>query len=298
MIGWSQDISFDEIIFSNGDTIYGDVIEVGVNEIRYKHTGESTNNIIKTRKVAKIIYASGREAIFKGDKILKKRIEKDMEGKKWKLKIGGNSILPFKKTFERTEGFEGADVSAKLGVNCQISYMYEWNSLISYIPSVSYYLITLKKIDNIGPFTSTLNSKHQYVSLAQNIQYKVNEKVSASMGFSIDKPFKIKEKGESVFYVPPLGDPAIPNDISITINDMYNTDLGFYISLPISVNYLIHENKHYNFSVYTDINIPLYYSKNDDVESSLINSDTWPQLSKQENLLYNRNIAIGLLISF
>ena len=38
LIGWSQDISFDEIIFSNGDTIYGDVIEVGVNEIIYKHT--------------------------------------------------------------------------------------------------------------------------------------------------------------------------------------------------------------------------------------------------------------------
>ena len=43
MIGFVQD---DKLIFSSGDTIYGKVIEVGVNDITYQHKGEITNNVI------------------------------------------------------------------------------------------------------------------------------------------------------------------------------------------------------------------------------------------------------------
>jgi hypothetical protein len=60
MIGFGQDNELDEIIFSNGDVIYGNVIEVGVNDITYRYKGETTNNISKKRDIARVIYSSGR----------------------------------------------------------------------------------------------------------------------------------------------------------------------------------------------------------------------------------------------
>jgi len=72
-IGFGQDSKLDEIVFSNGDTIFGKVIEVGVNDITYQHKGETTNNISKKRDIAKVIYSSGRVQIFDGLKVIEKR---------------------------------------------------------------------------------------------------------------------------------------------------------------------------------------------------------------------------------
>ena len=74
----------DKIILNNGDTIYGNVIEVGVNSITYQYKNEATNNIIKKRDVAKVFYSSGRTQEFEGLDILEfelkqqnKRIKKN-----------------------------------------------------------------------------------------------------------------------------------------------------------------------------------------------------------------------------
>ena len=74
MIGFGQD---DKIIFSSGDTIIGNVVEVGVNDITYQHKGEITNNIIKKRELAKVIYSSGRIENFQGLSILSSKIAKE-----------------------------------------------------------------------------------------------------------------------------------------------------------------------------------------------------------------------------
>ena len=63
MIGFGQD---GKIILNNGDTIYGNVVEVGVNSITYQYKNETINNIIKKRDVAKVFYSSGRIQEFKG----------------------------------------------------------------------------------------------------------------------------------------------------------------------------------------------------------------------------------------
>ena len=77
VIGLGQDNKLDEIIFSNGDTIYCNIIEIGVNKITYKYKGESFNNIIKHSELAKISYASGRIQTFDGLNILKSEIERE-----------------------------------------------------------------------------------------------------------------------------------------------------------------------------------------------------------------------------
>ena len=75
MIGFGQD---DKLIFSSGDTIYGKVIEVGVNDITYQHKGETTNNVSKKRELAKVIYSSGRIDTFDGLQILERNQEKEI----------------------------------------------------------------------------------------------------------------------------------------------------------------------------------------------------------------------------
>jgi hypothetical protein len=84
LIGFGQDNKLDEIIFSNGDTIYCNIIEIGVNKITYKYKGESLNNIIKHSEVAKISYASGRIQTFDGLNILKSEIEREEDIQKRK----------------------------------------------------------------------------------------------------------------------------------------------------------------------------------------------------------------------
>ena len=85
-IGFGQDFKLDEIIFSRGDTIYGNVIEIGIDKITYRHKGESINNVIKRREVAKITYASSsRVETFEGLAILKNQIEKELAIEKREL---------------------------------------------------------------------------------------------------------------------------------------------------------------------------------------------------------------------
>jgi len=100
MIGFGQD---DKLIFSSGDTIIGKVIEVGVNDITYQHKGETTNNVIKKRELAKVIYSSGRIETFKGLGILEAKIEKEendklyLQQKEERKKIRMQKKVDFKK---------------------------------------------------------------------------------------------------------------------------------------------------------------------------------------------------------
>jgi len=76
-IGFGQDINLDKLIFSNGDSIYGKVIEIGLDNITYQYKNESANNIAKKTEIAKIIYSSGRIEIFEGQKKLETKVERD-----------------------------------------------------------------------------------------------------------------------------------------------------------------------------------------------------------------------------
>ena len=92
MIGFGQ---MDKLIFSSGDTIYGKVIEVGVNDITYQHKDESTNNVSKKRELAKVIYSSGRIQSFKGLKILHRKIKNKDEKQEEKIGFQKNLEIGF-----------------------------------------------------------------------------------------------------------------------------------------------------------------------------------------------------------
>jgi len=107
MIGFGQ---FDKIIFSSGDTIYGQVIEVGVNDITYQHKGETTNNVIKKRELAKVIYTSGRVETFQGLKVLEVKIAKEENDK---LYIQQKEELL--RGWKRTESLKSFEIGFEFG---------------------------------------------------------------------------------------------------------------------------------------------------------------------------------------
>jgi hypothetical protein len=131
LIGFGQD---DKIIFSSGDTIYGKVIEVGVNDITYQHKDETTNNVSKKKELAKVIYSSGRIETFQGLSILESKIEREendklyLQQKDERNKIRKQKRTDFKRSLELgfftgiTSSFISKEYKELLGGN-RVSYV-------------------------------------------------------------------------------------------------------------------------------------------------------------------------------
>jgi len=69
MIGFGQYDKLDEIIFLNGDTIYGNVIEIGIKEVIYKN--ENVNIVTRISSVEKIKFTSGRTLVYNSPDVKK-----------------------------------------------------------------------------------------------------------------------------------------------------------------------------------------------------------------------------------
>jgi len=112
MIGFGQ---VDKLIFSSGDTIYGKVIEVGVNDITYQDKDETTNNVTKKRELAKVIYSSVRIETFQGLGILESKIaieenerlylKQKEENEKIRIQKREDRIIYFRELNESTKNY-------------------------------------------------------------------------------------------------------------------------------------------------------------------------------------------------
>ena len=109
-IGFGQD---DKLIFSSGDTIYGKVIEVGVNDITYQHKDETTNNVTKKRELAKVIYSSGRTETFQGLSILESKIAKEENDKLYLQQKEERNKIRMQKKEDRIDYFRELNESTK-----------------------------------------------------------------------------------------------------------------------------------------------------------------------------------------
>ena len=110
MIGFGQD---DKLIFISGDTIYGKVIEVGVNDITYQHKDETTNNVTKKRDLAKVIYSSGRTETFQGLSILESKIAKEENDKLYLQQKEERNKIRMQKKEDRIDYFRELNESNK-----------------------------------------------------------------------------------------------------------------------------------------------------------------------------------------
>jgi len=199
MIGFGQ---VDKIIFSSGDTIYGKVIEVGVNDITYQHKDETTNNVTKKRELAKVIYSSGRIETFQGLKDFQSIKEKNIIIQKKKdfkrsLELGfvtgitsSNYYGEYKEIVERVGG--PGELKNLYSSNIGISLKYNITHQISFNSNLVYHI---KGADMVGDVTFTdvfgnvtgtgetrTKTKDYYINLPIITKFNFNNDFSLNAG--------------------------------------------------------------------------------------------------------------------
>ena len=300
MIGFGQ---IDKIIFSSGDTIYGKVIEVGVNDITYQHKGETTNNVIKKRELAKVIYSSGRIEVFQGLSILESKIEREEKDKlykqqkeelkkirmqkrknrnnlnleNWGLKIGATSFFPF--TREDKTYFNGNEsielYSARIGINTEILYNYKINNKTSIVNSLGYYSVKFQRqYEGGGP---EIGHTFKYLSFSVMGSYYINSQFSVLSGISFDNIFYSKTAiVNNLLTVEDNIDPLMNNGWEIEQSIKNN----YHVSLVFSTKYTIFKQ----FFIYSDIKLPLVF----------LQSLSSNELTMYRILENNRYLGLGL----
>jgi hypothetical protein len=327
MIG--QNTKLDAIIFVNGDTIYGNIIEVGTEEITYTYRGESIKNKTRISVLAKIDFASGRKQNFKGLDTFNRRIERDIytltskqkhDNKKrikhdkkkkrkekgiknnWHIRIGVNLLTPIKQKFKSefyTQNYPTEeDLTTLLGFNTEISYLYNFNQKHGYLSSLSYTNVIYKS--NSVLFEKKV--KYNSINLTQQYCYHLNPKTSLLFGISFDKPILIIEKGirkntSEGTILNQNSDPIINQEFNFNMSEFdKHTHLRSFLSFVISTKYSIIKIKNHSIFVFTNLKLPFYFDRE---KSNLKNSDTtelYKELNRRE-FQNNRYITIGFGIT-
>jgi hypothetical protein len=300
MIGFGQN---DKLIFSSGDTIIGKVIEVGVNDITYQHKGETTNNVIKKRELAKVIYSSGRTETFQGLSILESKIEREEKDKlykqqkeelkkirmqkrknrnnlnleNWGLKIGATSFFPF--TREDKTYFNGNEsielYSARIGINTEILYNYKINNKTSIVNSLGYYSVKFQRQYEGGGLE--IGHTFKYLSFSVMGSYYINSQFSVLSGISFDNIFYSKTAiVNNLLTVEDNNDPLMNNGWEIEQSIKNN----YHVSLVFSTKYTIFKQ----FFIYSDIKLPLVF----------LQSLSSNELTMYRILENNRYLGLGL----
>ena len=210
-IGFGQD---DKLIFSSGDTIIGNVIEVGVNDITYQHKGETTNNVIKKRELAKVIYSSGRIETFKGLGILEAKIEKEendklyLQQKEERNKIRMQKRADFKKLLiQKREDFKKSlEIGALFGTSFNNNTTIVWG----------------REPDD----------EEKYITTIQGLIFKYNY----SPHFSINTELNYHISGWKTNLNTTVDNPE-SGDLAISSEDNYRNYSNHYLSLPVNIEY-------------------------------------------------------------
>ena len=274
MIGFGQ---VDKIIFSSGDTIYGKVIEVGVNDITYQHKDETTNNVSEKRELAKVIYSSDRIETFDGLQILEKNQEKELRKQKKKglskkqkhlyLQVGINQFIPSTASPMVTT----TPYVAKIGFSSKLSYQVYINENLSYIPSAAFHFIS---------FGGSLKNSNEYnrylLGIGNEIEYNINNRFYISSGLSLDF--------------------LLANNFKVSRGLYQNNedDLGYYSSFILNFKYILNKEGKIRYFIFSDSKIPFSYSNQPKDESI----GGIPLQLKSFNLQLNTTISFGVGANF
>ena len=256
MIGFGQD---DKIIFISGDTIFGKVIEVGVNDITYQYKDETTNNISKKRELAKVIYSSGRTETFEG-LMVKDFQEKKYNNQKVRIQkreerrnavfsfgmIGGiNNANIYGQDVKETESKTGLYLGAFVTKN----YLG-----IKWIPEIIFQQKGMKKnVDGFFDVSNVLEKlQANYITLGVNASFEI-----ADIEFAVGPCVSYAITGESIVWDFPKTGNVYTRNISIKDDELFSrTEFGG----KLEVSYYI--NNHLQICVDYEISLtPIYRDK-------------------------------------
>ena len=272
LIGFGQDEKLDKIIFTNGDTINGSIIEVGVNDIKYRHKGESVNYVSKKTEVLKVVYSSGRTEDFEG-LMVKDFQERKYNNKKTRIQkreerkndifsfgmIGGiNHANIFGQDVKETESKTGLYLGAFLTKN----YLG-----LKWIPQIIFQQKGMKK--NVDGFFDAYNVLEKlqanYITLAVNASFEI-----ADIEFAVGPCVSYAVTGESIVRDFSKNGNVYTRNIPIKEDDLFSrTEFGGNVGVSYYINNLVQIGVNYEISF-----TPIYKNKKQEAYFVNINSSS------------------------
>jgi len=215
--------------------------------------------------------------------------------------IGPNSLIPFNSTHNSINVHTNTGISANLSYKIYITQHYTYNA--KYIPSISFNLVSFTQSLDPGII---VNSNFSLLSIRNGIEKNINNRLSFSLATSFD--ILLNDKGtytinwaEKPSYDSwNLRNLQAPGYVSPPVEDVqlssvkeyeYERDrlLGYYGSFNIKFSYVIFQfqilHQFLQFFVFTDFNVPFYYSKTHEVH-------------ELTDLQFNRFSSVGLGLNF
>ena len=204
--------------------------------------------------------------------------------------IGPSSLIPFNSTHNTPNVHTNTGISTNLSYKIDITKHYTYN--VKYIPSISFNLVSFTKWYSS---TREQNSNFYLLSIRNGIGKDINNRLSFSYAVAFD--ILLKDKGtytvnwedltfgemidpQSVFVYPTQELPYI----GTSSGEYERNKLGYYGSFNIKFSYVIFHIHFLQFFVFTDFNVPFYYSE---------------QLKNQSShLQFNRFSSVGLGLNF
>ena len=285
MFGFGQD---DKLIFINGDTIIGKVIEVGVNDITYQHKNETTNNISMKRELAKVIYSSGRTENFEGLMV------KDFQEKKYNnRKIRLQRREERKSTLSSFGLIGGINNSNILGegveerkprIGFYLGAFLTKNYLgLKWIPQIIFQQKGMtKNIDGFFGGSNVLEKlQANYITLTVNASFEI-----ADIEFAVGPCVSYAVKGESIVWDFPKNGNVYTRNVLIKEDELFSrTEFGVNVGVSYYINNLVQICANYEMSF-----TPVY--KNKKQEMYLVNSNS--AFSNPEGAFYYSVLKFGL----
>ena len=218
------------------------------------------------------------------------------------FEIGPNSLIPFNST--HYESSNTINIHTNTGISTNLSYKiyitqhYTYNA--KYIPSISFNLVSFTKSPNPGII---VNSNFSLLSIRNGIEKNINNRLSFSLATSFD--ILLKDKGTYTVNWADLtfGDviepillefspPEVSEIISgsTSVKEYERNNLGYYGSFNIKFSYVIFQIQVLQFFVFTDFNVPFYYSQQ--------YNPYHPEQLQYIDLQFNRFSSVGLGLNF
>ena len=199
--------------------------------------------------------------------------------------IGPSSLIPFNSTHNTPNVHTNTGISTNLSYKIDITKHYTYN--VKYIPSISFNLVSFTRWYSSA---TEYNSNFYLLSIRNGIGKDINNRLSFSYAVAFD--ILLKDKGtytvnpDILFEIidPQYDDIREVIDFGATSGEYERNKLGYYGSFNIKFSYVIFHIHFLQFFVFTDFNVPFYYSE---------------QLKNQSShLQFNRFSSVGLGVNF
>ena len=220
-LAYNQTNNLDMIVFIKGDTLFGNIVEVGVKEIIFKTENNTVKNIAKKTQIQSIVYKSGKKQTFKTSKIKRQKEYKERGFKRMYIGIGLGSSSPTAQWGDYIKtGLSAKIVDISFKINNIISLTYSWWGNMQLVEND-------EPIYSNGGVTETLTGDYWgipthtfspkiYLNNKKNKKLKIATKIGAAFAI-INSPQ----------YVYTLSQPGFDDYEAITPSELINRKYGF-----------------------------------------------------------------------